>query len=75
MQGALTGISSIAETVVPIGATAVFAWSLGIPMPGLVLIGGPSNAGALFVDWARSLLRLVRTNHAPGDGRSGDPRR
>ncbi|MDA8356186.1 MAG: FGGY-family carbohydrate kinase [Actinomycetota bacterium] len=28
--------------------------------PGRVLIGGPSNAGALFADWARQLLRGVR---------------
>ena len=26
-------------------------------VPGKVLVGGPSNAGALFVDWARALLR------------------
>jgi xylulokinase len=53
-------------------------------VPGRVLIGGPSNAGALFVDWARLLLRGVprpgpRGGRAatapPGDGRDGDPRR
>jgi len=30
-------------------------------VPDRVLIGGPSNAGALFVDWARRLLRVPRT--------------
>lgn len=51
--------------------------------PGRVLIGGPSNAGALFVDWARRLLRGGRVGPGarpvaspdPGDGRQGDPAR
>jgi xylulokinase len=47
-------------------------------VPGRFLVGGPSNAGALFVDWARRLLRGVPR---PGPGapatedRSGDPER
>ena len=48
-------------------------------VPGRLLIGGPSNAGALFVDWARTLLRGVarpgRRGHPVGDGRDGDPPR
>lgn len=60
-------------------------------VPDRVLIGGPSNAGALFVDWARRLLRLSRQPRPPAgvvqpapfaedDGpaealRRGDPRR
>jgi len=31
-------------------------WTVPHLVEGKVLIGGPSNAGALFVDWARSLL-------------------
>ncbi|HXW34495.1 MAG TPA: FGGY-family carbohydrate kinase, partial [Acidimicrobiales bacterium] len=31
-------------------------WTLPHSVSGLYLVGGPSNAGALFVDWARSLL-------------------
>jgi xylulokinase len=45
---------------------------------GRVLVGGPSNAGALFVDWARSLLRGVARpgpGIPTGDGRQGDPDR
>jgi DHA1 family tetracycline resistance protein-like MFS transporter len=38
VQGAIAGISAIAETAVPVAATAVFAWSLRIPLPGLVLL-------------------------------------
>jgi xylulokinase len=50
--------------------------------PGRVLVGGPSNAGALFCDWARGLLRGIRrpgpapvTRRGAGDGtvdRDGD---
>jgi xylulokinase len=32
-------------------------WTVPHLVPGRVLVGGPSNAGALFVDWARALLR------------------
>jgi xylulokinase len=32
-------------------------WTVPHTVPGKVLVGGPSNAGALFVDWARSLLQ------------------
>lgn len=47
-------------------------------VPGRVLVGGPSNAGALFVDWARSMLRGVARpgpGTPTGDGREGDPTR
>jgi sugar (pentulose or hexulose) kinase len=45
---------------------------------GQVQIGGPSNAGALFADWARSLVagssrRSPPASPADADGRSGDP--
>jgi MFS transporter, DHA1 family, tetracycline resistance protein len=36
VQGALTGTSAIAETAVPVAATAVFAWSVTHAAPGLV---------------------------------------
>src|SRR5437763_5145649 len=38
VQGALTGISALAEAGVPVLATAVFAGSLAVPVPGLVLV-------------------------------------
>jgi xylulokinase len=46
--------------------------------PGQILIGGASNAGALFVDWSRSLLggsRRSRVGDGADDGREGDPER
>jgi DHA1 family tetracycline resistance protein-like MFS transporter len=49
VQGALTGISGLAEACVPVAATAVFAWSLAVALPGLVLVlaGGVAAASAL----------------------------
>ncbi len=32
-------------------------WTVPHTVPDRILIGGPSNAGALFVDWARTVLR------------------
>jgi len=46
---------------------------------GQVMIGGPSNAGALFVDWASSVLgsapRRSPATAGNSDDRSGDPSR
>ncbi len=58
VQGALTGISAIAETAVPVVATGVFAWSLGIPMPGLVLV----SAAAFAVASAVVMTRVPQTD-------------
>jgi len=35
-------------------------WTVPHTVAGKMLVGGPSNAGALFVDWARSLLHGAR---------------
>ncbi|GIJ31149.1 MFS transporter [Micromonospora sediminimaris] len=39
VQGALTGIGAVAETVVPITAGVAFGWSLTYASPGLVYLG------------------------------------
>ena len=65
----VAGASEPGDVLVIFGATLI-AWAVTdqwLTVPGLVsfphttpdrfLIGGPSNAGALFVDWARQLLR------------------
>jgi xylulokinase len=51
-------------------------------MAGQVMIGGPSNAGALFADWARSMTggssrrtRWTTPGEAPEPPRPGDPTR
>ncbi|HEX4245820.1 MAG TPA: FGGY-family carbohydrate kinase [Acidimicrobiales bacterium] len=82
----VAGANDVGDVIVLFGATMVVwvvtdswveapgLWTVPHTVPGRVLVGGPSNAGALFVDWARSLLRSSRTEPAD-DGRSGDPRR
>jgi xylulokinase len=40
-------------------------WTVPHTVAGKVLVGGPSNAGALFVDWARSLLHGSRRLPSP----------
>jgi xylulokinase len=86
----VAGASEIGDVLVIFGATLI-AWAVTdqwLTIPGLVsfphttpdrfLVGGPSNAGALFVDWARQLLRGAPK---PGpdreklDPRLGDPNR
>jgi len=39
VQGALTGIGAVAETVVPVTAGVAFGWSLAYASPGLVFVG------------------------------------
>ncbi|MET7397891.1 MFS transporter [Dactylosporangium sp. NPDC005572] len=46
VQGALTGIAALAEAGVPAVATALFAWSLAVPLPGLVLVAAGLVAAA-----------------------------
>jgi xylulokinase len=86
----VAGASAPGDVLVIFGATLI-VWAVcdeWLVVPGLIsyphttaerfLIGGPSNAGALFVDWARRLLRGVPR---PGpdrerlDPRLGDPTR
>jgi xylulokinase len=65
----VAGASQSGDVLVIFGATLI-TWAVTeewVTVPGLIsfphttpgrfLIGGPSNAGALFVDWARHLLR------------------
>jgi xylulokinase len=53
-------------------------WTVPHTVKGKVIVGGPSNAGALFVDWARSLLHgsrrppLSRRGAGPGGSEPTD---
>ena len=86
----VAGATEPGDVLVIFGATLI-VWAVceeWLVAPGLIsyphttpdrfLIGGPSNAGALFVDWAR---RLLRDTPRPGpererlDARLGDPGR
>jgi xylulokinase len=83
----VAGANEVGDVIVLFGATMVVwvvtdawvevpgLWTVPHTVPARVLVGGPSNAGALFVDWARSLLRSASRTSPADDGRSGDPRR
>jgi DHA1 family tetracycline resistance protein-like MFS transporter len=46
VQGALTAIAAMAETIVPVAAGTVFAWSLSYAQPGLVFLAAAAFAAA-----------------------------
>jgi xylulokinase len=83
----VAGANEVGDVIVLFGATMVVwvvtdswvevpgLWTVPHTVPDRVLVGGPSNAGALFVDWARSLLRSGPRADPADDGRSGDARR
>ena len=50
------GATLIVWAVVDDWVEAPGLWTLPHTVAGKVLVGGPSNAGALFVDWARAML-------------------
>lgn len=74
----VAGADSEGDVLVILGATLITwavvgdwrevpgLWTVPHTAPGLTLVGGPSNAGGLLVDWAR---RVLRPEEAPdGDG-------
>ena len=64
----VSGATQAGDVLVIFGATLIVwavvddwleapgLWTLPHTVAGKVLVGGPSNAGALFVDWARAML-------------------
>jgi xylulokinase len=71
----ICGTTLIVWAVRPSGPDVAGLWSVGHSIPGRQLIGGASNAGGLFVDWAGRLLRPALAGDrgkAAGDGL--DPR-
>jgi xylulokinase len=82
----ICGATLIVWAVVPDWIEAPGLWTIPHTVPGRILIGGPSNAGALFVDWADALLSKQGARGSGreatdanggdrGDGRGADPRR
>jgi len=86
----VAGATEVGDVLAIFGATLVVwvvtdTWEesdelISVPhtVPGRFLMGGPSNAGALFVDWARRLLRGVArpgVSSSGEDERTGDPAR
>ena len=60
------GATLIVWAVVDDWVEAPGLWTLPHTVAGKVLVGGPSNAGALFVDWARALLAGRQASAVPG---------
>jgi xylulokinase len=56
----ICGATLIVWAVIDEWIDAPGVWTIPHTVAGKMLIGGPSNAGALFVDWARSLLHGTR---------------
>ncbi len=80
----VSGASEVGDVLVICGATLVVwavvdewrespgLWTVPHTEAGRILMGGPSNAGALFVDWARSLLKGVPSARpSAGGARAG----
>ncbi len=53
----ICGTTLITWAVIPEWREVDGLWTIPHTAPGKVLIGGPSNAGGLFLDWARRLFR------------------
>jgi xylulokinase len=81
----VAGASAVGDVLVIIGATLVVwivtdewievpgLWTVPHTVPDRILVGGASNAGALFVDWARRILADLRPHgRAPQPARSAD---
>jgi xylulokinase len=83
----VAGIDDVGDVLVILGTTLIIwgvipelrqapgVWSMPHTTPGRFLVGGPSNAGGLFLNWA-----LAATGAAPGAAADGveeptDPRR
>lgn len=81
----VAGASEVGDVLVILGATLIVwivtdewvekpgIWTVPHTVPERVLLGGPSNAGALFVDWARSLVSGLAKHGSEQPLRSGDP--
>ena len=64
----VAGIEDVGDVLVILGSTLIVwavtddwvelpgVWTVPHTVPGRVLLGGPSNAGGLFVNWARKLV-------------------
>jgi len=83
----VAGATQVGDVLVILGATLIVwivtdewvevpgLWTVPHTVPDRVLVGGPSNAGALFVDWARRMVTGLRKHGSvPQSARSGDPK-
>jgi xylulokinase len=71
----ICGATLIVWAVVDQWIDAPGVWTVPHTVPDRFLVGGPSNAGALFVDWARSFLRRPPNRSGTEPSRPGHPER
>jgi xylulokinase len=64
----ICGTTLIVWAVVPGAPDVPGLWTVGHRIPGCSLVGGASNAGGLFVDWATRLLPPPRRGADPAAG-------
>jgi xylulokinase len=64
----ICGTTLIVWAVVPGAPDVPGLWTVGHRTPGCSLVGGASNAGGLFVDWATRLLAPPRRGADPVEG-------
>lgn len=63
----ILGSTLICWAVIPEWREAAGLWTIPHTAPGKCLIGGPSNAGGLFLDWVRRLTGAPETVGADGE--------
>ncbi len=69
----ILGATLITWACVPEWVEAPGLWTVPHTAPGMVLVGGPSNAGGLLVEWARrTLVAPDGLDGVPGVGSGGD---
>ena len=70
----ILGATAIVWAVTPEWVEVDGVWTVPHTTPGKTLIGGPSNAGGLFMDWVRRLLGDVDPDQLEAGGRSTSTR-
>lgn len=69
----ILGTTLIVWAVVPDWIEVPGLWTVPHTVPGLTLVGGASNAGGLFLNWALGLTGSPPGDGVPGDGPPGAP--
>jgi xylulokinase len=65
----ILGTTLIVWAVVPDWREVPGLWTIPHTAPGKTLVGGPSNAGGLFLNWAQALLGPARASEVPAPDR------
>jgi xylulokinase len=71
----ILGTTLIVWLVIPDWVEVDGLWTIPHTAPGMILVGGPSNAGGLFLDWSSRLAPLPPGAAAAAPGPDADPAR